>query len=86
MSDDSIIWGGRALPFWPGESVASALNRAGIVSIGEGATGLNRAVFCGIGQCQNCLVKIDGQLREACLTLCRPGMVVQPESDEASHG
>lgn len=83
MSAERIFWGARPLPFLPGESVASALNRAGIGAFGTGSTGLSRAVFCGIGQCQNCLVNIDGALREACLTLCRAGMVVTPECNEA---
>lgn len=83
MSRQSILWNGRALPFTPGESVASALMRAGILSFGAAPTGLSRTVFCGIGQCQNCLVMIDGQLREACLTPCRDGMVAHPEDSEA---
>lgn len=85
MSRHTILWSGRALPFLPGESVASALARAGIRSFGTAPTGLRRALFCGIGQCQNCLVMIDGQLREACLTPCREGMIAHPENGEASN-
>lgn len=74
-----IQWQGRKVAFRTGESVASALMRAGVVRLGASATGLERGVFCGIGQCQNCLVMLEGRPVEACLTPCRDGMVLQPQ-------
>lgn len=75
----SIQWKGQPLPFHTGESVATALLRAGIIVLGQSPAGQPRALFCGIGQCQGCLVRIDGILREACLTPCRDGLSVMPE-------
>ena len=73
-----IHWKGRAIPFRPGETVAFALTRAGVVRLGMAETGQMRAVFCGIGQCQGCLIRADGRLTEACLLPARDGMVVTP--------
>ena len=85
MSDGTIFWGARAVSFLMGESVASALGRAGVRSFGPGPSGTERAVFCGIGQCQNCLVSIDGRSVEACLTICRDGLHVLPEAEGLPH-
>ncbi|MDP3959434.1 MAG: 2Fe-2S iron-sulfur cluster-binding protein [Pseudorhodobacter sp.] len=73
-----ILWHGRALPYRVGESVASALLRAGVFSFGRAATGQTLALFCGIGQCQGCLIRADGRVSEACLLACRDGMVLTP--------
>jgi len=62
-------WKGAAVPFRAGETVASALMRSGVRDFGP---------FCGIGQCQGCLVRVDGRVTEACLALCRAGALVQP--------
>jgi aerobic-type carbon monoxide dehydrogenase small subunit (CoxS/CutS family) len=80
-----FFWQGQPVPFRPGETLASALIRAGIVALGQTVTGQSRAVFCGIGQCQGCLVLVEGVPREACLTPCRDGLVVTPETG-AYHG
>jgi aerobic-type carbon monoxide dehydrogenase small subunit (CoxS/CutS family) len=78
-----IHWQGRSLPFKPGETVGSALFRAGVMQFGRAATGQARALFCGIGQCQGCLIRVDGRVSEACLLPCRDGMLVTPfEGDE----
>lgn len=71
----SIRWGQQAVAFQSGDTVAQALNRAGIRAFGTSRTGQNYAVFCGIGQCQGCLVSVKGAgPREACLLLCRDGL------------
>ncbi len=89
----TILWQGRPIPFRAGETVASALLRAGVAQFGPAPTGQARAVFCGIGQCQGCLVQAGGRLAEACLTPCRDGLEVTPETAPAilsetggSHG
>jgi succinate dehydrogenase/fumarate reductase-like Fe-S protein len=33
---------------------------------------------CGMGICQECRVRVDGQVRLACQTLCVQGMRVEP--------
>jgi len=72
----AILWNGVPVAFRAGESVASALARAGIHAYGRLPTGQQATVFCGIGQCQGCLVSLDGRLAEACLTPCRDGLGV----------
>ncbi|WP_323038657.1 2Fe-2S iron-sulfur cluster-binding protein [Gemmobacter sp.] len=74
-----IFWQDRPIPFRTGEMVSSALIRAGVIQMGSAPTGQPRAVFCGIGQCQGCLIRADGRLVEACLTPCRAGMQISPE-------
>lgn len=73
-------WQGQAIAFRAGDTLATALIRAGIVDLGAG-----RAVFCGIGQCQGCLVRSNGRLVEACLTPCRAGLDVSPQT-RGEHG
>lgn len=68
MSSESFFWMGQRIPFRAGESVAAALEAAGILSFGPSLGGSPTRYFCGIGACQCCLVKIDGCVREACLT------------------
>lgn len=70
----TILWNGRAVPFCPGETVASALSRAGVARFGTAPTGQALALFCGIGQCQSCLVHDGSRLTEACLLPCRDGL------------
>ena len=71
-----ILWHGTPISFRPGEMVATALMRSGIATFGTAPTGQARAVFCGIGQCQGCLIRADGTLTEACLFPCRDGLSV----------
>jgi sarcosine oxidase subunit alpha len=69
--------GGVVLRAPVGESLAAALLAAGIRRLGEGP-GSPRAAFCMMGTCQQCLVRVDGKLAQACLTPVRAGMVVTP--------
>lgn len=80
--NDYIVWQGRKVPFREGDTVAAALMQAGIVDLGAGTRGdgHRRSVFCGIGQCQGCLVRIDGRVTEACLLPCVTGMALAPET------
>ncbi len=69
-----IFWNGRAIAFGPGDSVATALMRSGVRSLGPRQSGGHYSVFCGIGQCQGCLVRdADGQALESCLRPCIDG-------------
>ena len=60
----TIFWAGRPVPFRTGETVATALLRAGIAAFGQAPTGQARAVFCGIGLCQGCLIRADGRVEQ----------------------
>lgn len=73
-----ILWQDREVPFRTGESLGSALARAGVRALGPRPNGGAHALFCGIGQCQGCLVALEGRVVEACLTPCRDGARVQP--------
>jgi hypothetical protein len=69
-----IFWNGRAIRFVPGDTVATALMQSGIRSLGRRQSGGTYSVFCGIGQCQGCLVfDAHGQALESCLRPCVDG-------------
>ncbi len=59
-----------------GCTLTAALDRAGAAASRRSLSGQPRAAFCGMGICQECAVRVDGQRRLACQTLCRDGMVV----------
>ena len=67
----------RSLRAPAGESLAAALLAAGVLRLGEGP-GSPRAMFCMMGTCQQCLLRVDGRLAQACLTPVRAGLVVEP--------
>ncbi|MCL7463528.1 2Fe-2S iron-sulfur cluster-binding protein [Phaeovulum sp. NW3] len=79
MTTGTIFWAGQPVPFRVGETVASALMRAGIAAFGTAPTGQARAVFCGIGLCQGCLIRAEGRITEACLLPARDGLRLSPE-------
>lgn len=72
----TLRWMSQDIPFRQGESVAAALDAAGITSFGRDTFDRETRYFCGIGACQCCLVSINGIAMEACLTPARDGMVV----------
>lgn len=76
----TIFWNDTAISFHSGESVANALLREGITQFGNACTGQPRAVFCGIGLCQGCLIRADGRLTEACLLAASDGLHLSPEA------
>ncbi|WP_448090681.1 (2Fe-2S)-binding protein [Pseudomonas azerbaijanoccidentalis] len=39
--------------------------------------GTPRGMFCAMGVCQECVVRVDGRVRTACNTLARPDMDVR---------
>lgn len=76
MTGRFFDWNGSAIPFRAGESVAAALTGAGILRLGDDSVGSEGRYFCGIGACQNCLVRVNGIIREACLTPAMSGLSV----------
>lgn len=76
MTTGRFSWNGRDIPFREGESIGAALAGAGIDALGRDPAGRATRWFCGIGACQNCLVRIDGRLVEACLTPAEDGLIV----------
>nr|CAD6615891.1 ferredoxin [Rhizobium sp. Khangiran2] len=78
MSDRTFDWMGHKVSFREGESFAAALDAAGIRTFGSDTVGNLGRYFCGIGACQSCLIRVDGVIREACITPARTGAQVGP--------
>lgn len=58
-----------------GTNVIAALVAAASLCTRRSVTGQTRFALCGIGQCQECRVTIDGDPNQlACRTLCKDGM------------
>ncbi|MCA3323474.1 MAG: (2Fe-2S)-binding protein [Roseomonas sp.] len=65
----SIMVEGVPMMAHPGESLAAALIAAGHWRFGEGEDPARpRTAFCLMGVCQQCLLRVDGRLVQACLT------------------
>ncbi|MGG5818240.1 (2Fe-2S)-binding protein [Falsiroseomonas sp. HW251] len=73
----AFTFDGRMMRAPAGESLAAALLAEGVRRLGEGP-GAPRAAFCMMGTCQQCLVRLDGRLAQACLVPVRAGMSVTP--------
>ncbi|MFF9909873.1 (2Fe-2S)-binding protein [Streptomyces sp. NPDC013457] len=76
---------GRPITALPGQSVAVALWAAGVLAWRTTRRdGRPRGVFCGIGQCHDCLATVNGQPnRRACLVPVRPGDAI---TTQEGHG
>ncbi|WP_246094836.1 (2Fe-2S)-binding protein [Streptomyces roseicoloratus] len=74
----TLTFDDRELPAQEGQSVAAVLWSAGIVSWRTTRNGAApRGVFCGIGQCYDCLVTVNGRPNQrACMVQARPGDAV----------
>lgn len=81
IADDEVI-------AMRGESVATAALAAGIkVSRIATVSGEQRAPYCLMGVCFECLMVIDGKPnRQACMTPVRDGMVVEAQSERPVIG
>ena len=81
-----ILVDGRPVPALAGQSVAGALHRAGIRTLGRNpVTGEPRGAFCGMGVCFECELTIDGEPGcRACLTHVRAGLRVETGGPDAA--
>ncbi|WP_180898761.1 2Fe-2S iron-sulfur cluster-binding protein [Martelella soudanensis] len=77
MSQGSFFFMGREIFFRPGETIAAALAAEGVMQFGVDGLGQPTRYFCGIGACQCCIARVDGIVRETCLTPARDGMQVE---------
>ena len=76
--DVTLRWNGAGIRCRAGETVAAALLCAGRLDLRRSPrTGSPRGAFCMMGVCQECLVRVDGVLRQACLTPVEDGMQVE---------
>lgn len=73
----SISVDGRPLRAFTGETLAAALFASGIRQLRRSPrSGAPRGMFCMMGVCQECLVRVDGRRALACQTGVRDGMTV----------
>lgn len=65
-----------------GETIASALHNQGIVELRKSSEkNRSRGLFCSIGKCSSCLMKVDGLPNvRTCITEAREGMEVEKQS------
>ena len=76
--DVAFRWHEAEIRCRAGETVAVALLCAGRLDVRRSPrTGGPRGAFCMMGVCQECLVRVDGVLRQACLTPVEDGMRVE---------
>ena len=77
---------GRRVPFEDGDTVASALFRAGVRTFNRSLKHRRRrGLYCLTGDCPNCLCTVDGEPgTRACTTEARDGMRVRRETGRPS--
>jgi aerobic-type carbon monoxide dehydrogenase small subunit (CoxS/CutS family) len=64
-----FYWNETRIEFDEGETFALALRKAHVTDFGPTPNGGALRYFCGIGQCQGCLVSVNGAAPvESCLT------------------
>ena len=81
-----VSFAGRPVTALEGETVAAALTAAGIRTLRTNERGEPRGVFCGMGVCFDCLVRIDGKAgQRACMTKVAEGMRIQPDAGPVVH-
>lgn len=59
-----------------GETLAAVLMAAGVLHLRDSPRGGARGAFCFMGVCQECLVQVDGIVRQSCLVAVADGMRV----------
>jgi D-hydroxyproline dehydrogenase subunit gamma len=68
---------GAPLRVAEGQSLAAALLASGYRTLRDSPSGAPRGLYCGIGVCQECRVRLDdGSVVRACVTPVAPGMRV----------
>lgn len=82
-----VVFDGTPLDLPGGANLAAALLAAGVQAFRHTAvSGAPRGPFCMMGACYDCLVEIDGIVRQACMTEVAEGMeIVRPRAGEARH-
>jgi predicted molibdopterin-dependent oxidoreductase YjgC len=73
-----VIFDGTALELPEGANLAAALLAAGIAVFRQTpVSGAPRAPFCMMGACFDCLVEIDGVVRQACMVDVASGLEIR---------
>ncbi|MBM4187011.1 MAG: hypothetical protein FJ206_06830 [Gemmatimonadetes bacterium] len=75
----SFDFEGRAIPFEPGDSIATALYRARVRIFSRSFKYHRpRGMYCGTGDCPNCMMTVDGEAAtRTCVTPAEPGQRVR---------
>ncbi|RDC71260.1 (2Fe-2S)-binding protein [Rhodovulum sp. 12E13] len=83
-----VVFDGTPLDLRAGANLAAALLAAGVQTLRHtSVSGAPRGPFCMMGACYDCLVEIDGVVRQACMTEVAEGMeIARPRAGEAGHG
>ncbi|WP_020614592.1 (2Fe-2S)-binding protein [Sediminispirochaeta bajacaliforniensis] len=76
----TIFVDGKRIQAREGEPIAAALLSAGIDVFRHTKKGSPRSIFCGIGQCTDCSMIVDGVPNvRTCVTLVADGMIVETQ-------
>jgi predicted molibdopterin-dependent oxidoreductase YjgC len=74
-----VVFDGNKLELPRHANLAASLLQAGITCFRRTpVSGAPRAPYCMMGACFDCLVKIDGVTRQACMETVRDGLVIEP--------
>lgn len=73
----TLVVNGASIKAEAGVTVASVLHRQQAALRLSPRLNLPRGLYCGMGVCFECAVKIDGATQRACITEVRDGMVVE---------
>ena len=78
-----VLVDGKPVRVAAGASVIAALVIADTWCTRRSVTGEARFALCGMGQCQECRVTINGRAHQlACQRGCEPGMVIESGAGE----
>lgn len=81
-----ISFGSQTLMLKEGANLAAELLAAGIATLRRTpVSGAPRGPFCMMGACYECLVQINGETRQACMTEVAEGMVLAPATGGGEH-
>lgn len=83
-----VTWNGTPLSLPEGANLAAALLAAGVeVFRKTPVSGAPRAPFCMMGACFDCLIEVEGVVRQACMLDVTAGLVISsPHQEDADHG
>jgi hypothetical protein len=71
----TFTFDGREIPFEPGDTYAAALLRAGVAEVRRSLGETPRGLYCGIGVCMECEIRVEGVPVRACMVEARPADV-----------
>lgn len=77
-----FYFNGKELEGFEGESIAASLYASGIYKFSESRKlKRSRGIFCAIGHCSSCLMKVDGVPNvRTCITPLKEGMKIEMQN------